>query len=92
MELLKCYLHAKDIKQRLKLIRKVANKDIISKRMEVVNNYCNDYNITGEYDCCPHGSALRIEIMYRLREVRLFLRCGYGPYNYAPCFIIREEE
>lgn len=62
-----------------------STKEMTGKRAELFRTLCEKdgikYNYAGEK---PHGKACMVVEMSD--RYRVFIRCGYGKYNYAPCF------
>ena len=62
-----------------------STKELVVKRTELFKALCEKegikYNYAGEK---PHGKACTVVEMSD--RYRVFIRCGYGKYNYAPCF------
>lgn len=62
-----------------------STKELAVKRTELFKALCEKegikYNYAGEK---PHGKACTVVEMSD--RYRIFIRCGYGKYNYAPCF------
>jgi len=85
------------IKKHLNMYTKgESNKVITSMRTALAEHYCKNANLKYEIREMSGGSSLYIpgEIDLQLNQhltvkiPRLYLRCGYGKYNYAPALIL----
>lgn len=70
--------------------KKIKGKKQTDRRKELFEALCKAYDIeftfVGER---PDGHACRINEMSKV--YRFFPRCGYGRYNYSPCYEIEKD-
>lgn len=66
-------------------MKKITGRDCAAKRCAAFEDYCRRYKIAFVYaGDKPHGRAC--EVVDMRDKYRVFVRCGYGKYNYAPCY------
>ena len=62
-----------------------STREMTRKRAELFRTLCEKDGIKSNYvGEKPHGKACMVVEMSD--RYRVFIRCGYGKYNYAPCF------
>lgn len=70
--------------------KQITGKNQTDRRKELFEDLCKAYDIeftfVGER---PDGHACRINEMSNC--YRFFPRCGYGRYNYSPCYEIKKD-
>ena len=60
-------------------------KGLVNRRIDLFKALCEKEGIKYDYaGTKPHGKSCTVVEMSD--RYRVFIRCGYGKYNYAPCF------
>lgn len=68
-------------------LKSTSNKTITAERENLAREYCKKYDINFYIAENCGANAMKIRNTPRT-EPALYLRCGYGRYNYAPALII----
>ena len=64
-----------------------STKTMTKRRAELFESLCDKAGIKYEFvGDCPNGHSCKVVLMRGC--YRVFIRCGYGKYNYAPCYEI----
>lgn len=70
-------------------MRKITGKDCEAKRQKAFEDYCEVNGIPFDFaGDKPGGRACEVREM--ADRFRVFVRCGYGRNNYAPCYEVRK--